>query len=389
MSLGHGAKIVTDGLKFAYDMGSKQSWKGKPTTNLVNQPTTAFSNWSGFTGTSTLRTTRQGRNRVHLIGTASGGVQWYNTGGQKVVTPSTEYTVSATIKYDGTTPHPNLFYIRQYNSSGSQTSENGKFSTSYMTPLGDGWYRAYRTFTTDSTAVRALVQGYQYTAPCNIQIQDVQLELGNINSPYVDGTRSNTEAIIDWAGNNTVTANSLIYASDNTFKFDGTVQDNYCTITPSSTLSALKGSNNITVETWVKYSSYSGGAQSYSVITCWGSPWVWLLENPSNKLRFRITAGGSDVNIVDPDVHPLNTWLHVVGTYDGSSKKIYVNGVLKNSSAQTGALGSPGGTPKIGTYQGTNYNMSGNIDSVKIYNKALTASEIKQNFNALRGRFGI
>ena len=106
-------------------------------------------------------------------------------------------------------------------------------------------------------------------------------------------------------------------------------------------------------------------------------------------MRFRITAGGSDVNIVDPDVHPLNTWLHVVGTYDGSSKKIYVNGVLKNSSAQTGALGSPGGTPKIGTYQGTNYNMSGNIDSVKIYNKALTASEIKQNFNALRGRFGI
>lgn len=162
--------------------------------------------------------------------------------------------------------------------------------------------------------------------------------------------------------------------------------------TPSADMNALKGSSAITVEAWVYYWSYAGGpdgAQSYSVITCWGSPWVWLLENPSQTLRFRLTAGGSDQNIADTGTHPLNTWMQVVGVYDGSTKYIYVNGVLKNSSAATGTLASPTSTPKIGTYTPTTYNIDGQIGTVKVYNRALSATEIHNNFNALRIGYGL
>ena len=114
-----------------------------------------------------------------------------------------------------------------------------------------------------------------------------------------------------------------------------------------------------------------------------------MLENPSNTFNFRITAGGADVTVADTSTHLLNTWYNVVGTYDGSNMRIYVNGVLKNIRAQTGTLGANSETAKIGTYQGTNYNLTGRISNVSIYNRALSAAEIQQNFNALRSRFSV
>jgi hypothetical protein len=135
--------------------------------------------------------------------------------------------------------------------------------------------------------------------------------------------------------------------------------------------------------------AYGGGGQPYSVITVKGNPWTWLLENPSNTFRFRITAGGSDVNVADISTHLLNTWYNVVGSYDGSNMKIYVNGVLKNTVAQTGTLATNAVTAKIGTFQGTNYNLTGRVSNISIYNRALTATEVQQNFNATRSRFGI
>lgn len=157
----------------------------------------------------------------------------------------------------------------------------------------------------------------------------------------------------------------------------------------NSSLSNIGGSSNVTASAWVYYTAYGGGGQAYSVITVKGFPWTWLLENPSATFTFRISAGGADVNVVDTSTHLLNTWYNVVGTYDGSNMRIYVNGVLKNTRAQTGTLGTNSITAKIGTYQGTNYNLTGRIANVCIYNRALSASEIKNNFEATRDRYGI
>ena len=81
----------------------------------------------------------------------------------------------------------------------------------------------------------------------------------------------------------------------------------------------------------------------------------------------------------------------IVGTYDGSNNRIYVNGTLRNTN--TNAIS--GNISTNGTYylmRTTAPNVDygqGIIYSHKLYNRALTASEVKQNFNATRGRFGI
>jgi hypothetical protein len=184
-------------------------------------------------------------------------------------------------------------------------------------------------------------------------------------------------------GNNGTLVNGV--AQDVGFlSFDGT--NDYVDCGNTASLSAIAGTSNITVSGWVYYTAYGGGGQPYSVITVKGNPWTWLLENPSNTFNFRITAGGADVTVADTSTHLLNTWYNVVGTYDGSNMRIYVNGILKNIRAQTGTLGTNSETAKIGTYQGTNYNLTGRISNVSIYNRALSAAEIQQNYNAISSR---
>jgi hypothetical protein len=87
-----------------------------------------------------------------------------------------------------------------------------------------------------------------------------------------------------------------------------------------------------------------------------------------------------------------NTWHQVVGTYDGSSIKLYVDNVLVEQASQTGTpISSQGGIylmrrwdiPEIEECWG------GNLGVVQIYNYSLSTSDITNNWNANRSRFGL
>ncbi|MFZ2125625.1 MAG: LamG-like jellyroll fold domain-containing protein [Candidatus Saccharimonadales bacterium] len=147
--------------------------------------------------------------------------------------------------------------------------------------------------------------------------------------------------------------------------------------------------DKISVTAWVRYTAYGGGGQSYSVVTTKGSPWTWLLENYNNKIRFRVTAGGVDSNASDSAIHSLNTWYYFAGTYDGTSIKIYKNGVQVGTTARTGNLAINNITAKVGTYTGTSYNLTGSIATISVYNRALSGTEILQNFNNTKTRYGL
>lgn len=87
------------------------------------------------------------------------------------------------------------------------------------------------------------------------------------------------------------------------------------------------------------------------------------------------------------------TFAHIVAVWDGpsSSPKIYVNGVLKASGGASN-LNYGGGTNLgyVGRFSASANLFNGSIQNIKhYYAKALTATEVRQNFEALRGRFGI
>ncbi len=204
---------------------------------------------------------------------------------------------------------------------------------------------------------------------------------------------SNTDrSIIDLSGNddngllgNGTVANIPAYDFYNkgTLRFDGS--NDYVFLSNSQ----LNISSAITVEAWVKYNAQGGyNARAYSVITCKGYPWTWLLEDQSGQFNFRIsTSVNSDSNVNSSYSHGLNTWNHVVGTYDGVTQKIYVDGVLRNSVALTGAINTSSNDALVGCYNYGDYCLTGNVGAVRIYNKALSAVEVAQNYEAQKSKF--
>ncbi len=73
----------------------------------------------------------------------------------------------------------------------------------------------------------------------------------------------------------------------------------------------------------------------------------------------------------------LNTWSHLAATYDGSTMRIYVNGVEVNSRAQTGSFPTSSGSLSFGGDAPFGQNFTGSIDEVRLYNRALSAPEIQ------------
>ena len=86
-------------------------------------------------------------------------------------------------------------------------------------------------------------------------------------------------------------------------------------------------------------------------------------------------------------------WNHVVATASvGPVFEVYINGLL--TSGTTSGSGGPlswgtNATAQIAGYAGYPDELTGSVASVKFYNKKLSASEVLQNYNALKTRFGI
>jgi len=85
----------------------------------------------------------------------------------------------------------------------------------------------------------------------------------------------------------------------------------------------------------------------------------------------------------------LNTWQQVIFTYDGSGLAIYSNGVSGGSNAFTGTPNSGGAGIRIGRRWDLPDSFIGNIAITRIYNRALSAAEILQNYNVDKSRFGL
>ena len=85
----------------------------------------------------------------------------------------------------------------------------------------------------------------------------------------------------------------------------------------------------------------------------------------------------------------LNQWYFVAGTFNTTDGyKVYHNGVLEGSSNNVNTWSTSANDTYIGAFSAAN-NFSGKINNVMVYNRALTDSEIMQNFNALRGRYSL
>lgn len=185
---------------------------------------------------------------------------------------------------------------------------------------------------------------------------------------FEDG--SGTKATDFSGNNNTGTLTNGPTWTDGRFgkavSFDGT--DDYVNIASMSGLS----SSAITVSAWVKISAH----KNWNNVV--GHEWV---ASNGSWLLFSDSSGNAYFGIYDTSQHTAasssfsaGVWHHLIGTYDGSVIRIYVDGVAGSSTALSGVTLDTVGQVGLSSSSGSVF--SGQIDDVRIYNRALSSDEI-------------
>ncbi len=203
----------------------------------------------------------------------------------------------------------------------------------------------------------------------------------------------------DLSGNgNHVTMDSVyvpVYNSSGYFYFNGGA--NFETQSANIVLSS-----EVTLSGWYKRTGSGGGsprilethqtgalvsASNCLAVDTDGSLRAWVDVNGTTSSRI----GDAD----DSTQYGLNIWKMFTMTYNGSQVKIYVNGVNtasysgSNSNIDDANIITIGAISDINTYTHNAHYFTGNISISKIYNRALSTTEIQQNFEATRDRYGI
>jgi hypothetical protein len=134
----------------------------------------------------------------------------------------------------------------------------------------------------------------------------------------------------------------------------------------------------ITVEAWVKSNTVAG----YHAIVAKDNASIgdgWWIYQIGDELGVEARYGASwDNTITTTDVFTVNQYAHVSFTFNKENTILYVNGVEIIREAHTDSIQSNNHTVRIGVDERGNVDLfNGSIDSVRIYNRALSAEEIK------------
>lgn len=390
MSISHAPNIVTNGLVLYYDMFNKnKSFVGTPTTNILSMSdwnNNMANVWSGqfwTTVTRSFETTNLLYSGINVVkgvvqGTVSGGVSYCDVNLPTGTTAGIVYACSVWYKSNSRNGRVWSHDVTGLNSTGDAVG---------LTP-DNQWHRAVNIFTsTTSGKVRMHLGFYEGLVGDVVYFTAPQIEQLSYASPFVNGTRSNTQSVKDLTGNSTITATSLTYASDQTFSFNGS--SNYLTVADANILSFPD--QKFTFDFWVYFNNTTTPP---GIVGKGQGNWEYAIYSGSGgSLNFYAwTIPGSAVYL-NTTTYAANTWYHFSWSADGTNSRLYTNGQLTGTVARSAGAAMGNGPQPVtigagGDSGGLRY-LNGKLSNFKIYNRALTEYEIKQNFNATKGLYGL
>jgi len=183
---------------------------------------------------------------------------------------------------------------------------------------------------------------------------------------------------LSFSGNNATLYSGPTYNSSDggSVVFDGT--DDFCLAGLG-----LEITGNLTVTAWVRPTSFANQGNIVSKAANFGY-----------RMRFQSTGTfwmySNGNTITSPSAYTINNWFHTVGVFSSTGLRMYINGSLvqSNGTAFTPSYYTASSFI-VGGNSTTQELFQGRIANVSVYNRALSATEVLQNYNAQKARFGL
>lgn len=419
----NGSRIATNGIILAYDSADFRSYKGPAVDNVVASLING-GNWAkGYCTNINLDDSSKGKPpgvKTPVVSFENNGAVggafptsacfWYNYNDDCPQADNTQYAVSVWILTEGQDIN-----IRAYTADNSET---GRINCNSAVVPGNGeWYRYEANIITtanpndsDSLSFR-FYESLYIPESQRVWLAAPQMTPTTFHMPYFYGSRSNTDTIVDWSGNQTITpAGTVTHNSDLTFTSNARTDQMYLNCGNPGYPSTW--SDSFSFEAWV----LSKSGQEWQDVSTFGSSSgtciigrggyngsIGLLKVGTGGVNARYDMFVRTTNVLfraqSSSNLPYDTYHHLVGTYDGSTGdiKLYMNGVLQQTTATSFTTGD-GELPDNSNvhingnlaFGGTNGGYgSGEIPIARMYNRLLTAREARNNFQAQRNRFGV
>lgn len=222
----------------------------------------------------------------------------------------------------------------------------------------------------------------------------LSLDAGNVKS-YQSGSTT----WFDKSGNNYngTLINGPIFDSTNggSIAFDGV--DEYVQITSSlSTFAFIQNTGIFTISAWVKLADLAGGARYFlgnNRNSGTEKGFNIGYSGASGRLRYALTDGTVSILVVNAGDYFLDSsWIFSTLVGNGTNSILYKNGIQFSVSSNFGTLSTGDSTRALAIGKANDISTlewQGNVSQVQIYNRALTAQEVLQNYNATKGRFNL
>ena len=361
--------IVDDNLVFLYDTDDAKSFKGEPTTNLITNSGTSNTGWVGHGWTGSQAISNDYSNTYEF--TATNG--WHNRTFDTGVTSGGTIYVSFEYKLKQQQTTQNQLFVLNGTSLGSYTNWLGSGSMSFE------WQTFSGSFTANANSSKIAIgpRGQDSSGLTDIvYIRNLQVEQKPHATPFVNGTRSATQGLLDRTSTSTINISNASFDSNAQMTFDGTDD----TINTGLFSGRNPATDPFTIEAVVK-----------SDITSGARMWIDATNNGSNQrlyCAYAATGTGNPMGIQgsawsssgvnDTDYH------HYVIVMDGSVARLYNNGEAHSTKSYTSYQ-----IQSLNIGGRNSYRWLGDIPIFKLYDRALTAAEVLQNFNATKSRFGL
>jgi hypothetical protein len=139
----------------------------------------------------------------------------------------------------------------------------------------------------------------------------------------------------------------------------------------------------ITLEAWV-YATKNSGVQDVVSKSSQSTNTGYIFPRTDDGwahtvLYLNVSGGWHTLSAVYPS---LNAWHHLAATYDGATMKVYVDGVLTASQAQTGTIATNSNALVLGNQAGYGEYFGGTLDEVRVWNVARTQAQIQAGMGA-------
>ena len=240
--------------------------------------------------------------------------------------------------------------------------------------VGNGWYRCSTVIVSTGFRIyhpssESPISGDGTTG---IYIWGAQLEQSSSVGAYrlTDGAATLNSTVIP---NPTIPTKdifgNLVRDRLNSFNLDGS---GYAEVADDTDINPT---TEITIQCWIQ----SNTENDKGLVAKWiGTKKDYMLYKTTNKFSLYIGT-----TLLESGTLPSSGWVNIAGTYNGSTMKTFINGVESTTQAKTGAIPNNDNVLEIGRYAENNtYCYSERISDVLLYDTALDANEILNNYNA-------